>query len=123
VVPYTTLDVPGATGATVAQGINDAGQIVGWFQDPSGNHGFLYSGGTYATLNDPSSAAGLTLAWGINDDGQIVGYYGDNGLSPSGAHGFLATPSPVPEPTSLSLILTGLAVLTRRRIAQRLRGA
>ena len=43
----------GADG-TEAFGINDAGQIVGNYFDSSGTeHGFLYSGGTYTTLNDP----------------------------------------------------------------------
>src|SRR6202022_2541213 len=36
-------------------------------------HGFLYSGDTYTTLNDPSGTS--TTAWGINDRGQIVGSY------------------------------------------------
>ena len=31
---------------TVARGINDAGQIVGYYQNAAGSHGFLYSGGT-----------------------------------------------------------------------------
>jgi probable HAF family extracellular repeat protein len=42
---YTTLEVPGATD-TVASGINDFGQIVGYFYDATGGHGFL------ATPND-----------------------------------------------------------------------
>ncbi len=37
---FTPLDVPGAF-FTEAFGINDAGQIVGWFDNPSGIHGFL----------------------------------------------------------------------------------
>ena len=53
----------------------------------SNTHGFLYSGGTYTTLDDPSAipGGGGTTASGINAAGQIVGYY--NGIS--GAHGFL----------------------------------
>jgi probable HAF family extracellular repeat protein len=118
---YTTLNVPGATGATIAEGINDSGQIVGWYQDASGNHGFRYSGGAYTTIDDPSSPLGLTMAWGINNAGQIAGYYGDNGTNPSGAHGFLATPTSaaaIPEPTSWAMILSGfcgLGVVMRSR--------
>jgi uncharacterized membrane protein len=37
---YTTLDVPGSTGTT-ASGINGSGQIVGWYDDAAGRHGFL----------------------------------------------------------------------------------
>ena len=45
---YTTLNDPLAKYGTVAQGINDAGQIVGWYKDSSSAlHGFLYNGGSY----------------------------------------------------------------------------
>lgn len=37
---FTTLDVPGAY-STVAYEINDRGQIVGYFEDATGRHGFL----------------------------------------------------------------------------------
>ncbi len=75
----------GAKG-TEAYGINDAGQIVGDYADSSGAvHGFLYSGGSYTTLDDPSGTNG-TIAHGINDAGQIVGYYID---SSGTEHGFL----------------------------------
>jgi probable HAF family extracellular repeat protein len=87
---YTTLDDPlaGASASgqgTLTQGINDAGQIVGYYLDSNGNrHGFLYSGGAYTTLSDPL-ATNVTIASGINDLGQVVGYYGDN----TAFHGFL----------------------------------
>jgi probable HAF family extracellular repeat protein len=57
--------------------------MVGQYQDGSGNHGFLYSGGTYTTLNDPSAASdgtpniGGTLPFAINNNGQILGTYQD----------------------------------------------
>ena len=56
---YTTLDdsSQGAT-TTDAWGINNSGQIVGYYQNATGVHGFLYSGGTYTTLNDPLGTAG-----------------------------------------------------------------
>jgi hypothetical protein len=37
---YTTLDPPGATD-TAVQGINDSGQIVGFYRDVGGGHAFL----------------------------------------------------------------------------------
>ncbi len=82
-----TLNGPLGINGTEAFGINDAGQIVGVYEDSSGTfHGFLYSGGTYITLNDPLGTGATTYATGINDAGQIVGYYDDS----SGAeHGFL----------------------------------
>jgi probable HAF family extracellular repeat protein len=61
---YTTLDDPLGPLGTSAQGINTSGQIAGYYLDSSNSsHGFLYSGGTYTTLDDPlaSAAAGGTL--------------------------------------------------------------
>jgi probable HAF family extracellular repeat protein len=77
---YTTLDDP-AGSQTAAQGINDAGQIVGFYGNGNANdsHGFLYSGGVYTTLDDPL-ATGSTLPQGINATGQIVGNY-NNGAA------------------------------------------
>jgi probable HAF family extracellular repeat protein len=46
--------------------------------------GFLYSAGTFTTLDDPVATAG-TSASGINAAGQIVGSYTDG----TGTHGFL----------------------------------
>jgi probable HAF family extracellular repeat protein len=81
VYTYTTLDEPLQLGFTTSPGgINDAGQIVGSYRNNSGNHGFLYSGGTYTTIDDPLGIGG-SYAAGINDAGQIAG--GFNG------HGFL----------------------------------
>src|SRR5262249_59848787 len=80
---FTTLDDPLATAGTLALGINNAGQILGYYTNTSSAHGFLYSGGFYTTLDDPLATT-ETLAWGINDAGQIVGTYGDaSGGSPS----------------------------------------
>jgi probable HAF family extracellular repeat protein len=46
---FTKIDYPGATGTDVTR-INDAGQIVGYYYDSSGNtHGFLLSGATETT--------------------------------------------------------------------------
>ena len=55
---YTTLDDPNVANSTRAFGINDMGQIVGTYNDDSGIHGFLLSGGTYFNFNDPSATDG-----------------------------------------------------------------
>jgi probable HAF family extracellular repeat protein len=51
---YTTLDEPLSVGfTTVATDINFTGQIVGYYHNNGGTHGFLLTGGTYTTLDDP----------------------------------------------------------------------
>ena len=70
-------NIPGPSGAksSVAYGINDSGQIVGYYTDSGGKiHGFLRKGTTYTILNVPGAAS--TIATGINKAGIIVMYYG-----------------------------------------------
>src|SRR3954447_11281998 len=81
---FAPIDVPGAF-ETQAHGINDAGQIVGWFFDDTGTHGFLNTGGSFTPIDVPG--ASLTAVEGINDAGQIVGQFFDS----TGQHGFLDT--------------------------------
>src|SRR5262249_17272140 len=82
---FTTIDPPGAT-QTWANGINDAGQIVGTYRDADNHaHGFLLDvDGSYTTIDVP----GATQTWanGINDAGQMVGWYS---YADNHAHGFL----------------------------------
>ena len=81
---YSTVDFPSAA-TTFAYGNNDGGQIVGAYQDGAGTtHGFLKSGNTFVTIDDPLGIFG-TVALGINNAGQVVGNYTDA----SGTHGFL----------------------------------
>src|ERR1022692_1278460 len=72
---------------TEANGINNAGEVVGTgYLSPSNFHAFLYSGGKMKDLG-PSGAFQAT-AYAINTSGQIVGTYSPN----SGASGtFLYT--------------------------------
>jgi probable HAF family extracellular repeat protein len=81
---YTSIDYPNAK-LTNALGINDVGDIVGYYYySPTARHGFLYSNGQYTSIEYPNAAQ--TEAWAINDTGQIVGYYID---SNSNFFGFL----------------------------------
>jgi hypothetical protein len=45
--------------------------MVGTYEDATGGHGFLYSGGVFTTIDDPNGS--FNFAAGINDAGQIVG--------------------------------------------------
>jgi probable HAF family extracellular repeat protein len=83
---FTAIDVPGASfPGTDAFGINNAGQIVGYFNDIRGSHGFLDTGGRFATIDVPGPEA--TSANGINNAGQIVGLFSRN----TSTHGFVDT--------------------------------
>jgi probable HAF family extracellular repeat protein len=77
---YSYFSAPGAdptTLGTATYSINDAGQIVGYFQDSSGvQHGYLKTGSNFTTLDAPG-ANGLTSAQGINNLGYVTGYYVD----------------------------------------------
>jgi probable HAF family extracellular repeat protein len=79
---FTTLDDPSASTITDAFGINDAGQIVGFFNNASGIHGFLRSGSNFTTLDAPMTT-NRTEALGINIAGTIVGEYTDSTGAPT----------------------------------------
>jgi uncharacterized membrane protein len=80
---FSTISFPGS-GVTYAGGINNSGQILGFYIGASGDvHGFVDNGGVYSSIDVPGAAQ--TIAQRINDSGQIVGYYVDA----SGTHGFL----------------------------------
>ena len=81
---FTIIDVAGATG-TAAEGINPQGDIVGFYNDSSGNsHGFLLSNGSFITIDAPGAVG--TEGNAINPRGDIVGDFNDSSGSD---HGFL----------------------------------
>ena len=91
---FTIIDVPFAGAQnTFAWGINDGGQITGFYTEPGSaicglacNYGFVDSGGVFTSIDAPFTSPGSTQAYGINSSGQIVGgYYNPT----TGAHGFL----------------------------------
>ncbi len=69
---YTAISMPGASG-TYGSGINDNGQIVGYYSDVSGTHGFLFDGTNYVSINVPGAVS--TLAYRINNQEDICGYF------------------------------------------------
>jgi probable HAF family extracellular repeat protein len=113
---FIQIDVPGAR-QTFATSINDLGVIGGWFEDQTGQiHGFLrYRDGAFIQVDVNVSNAFNTQIFGINDEGELVGLY----RTPLEAEfGFLATPSPTPEPTTLLLwgtMAAGIGLVRWRR--------
>ena len=84
---FRTFDFPGST-QTQANGINNAGDIVGGYIDSAHvAHGFLLSRGRFTTIDFPGAT--LTDAHGITPSGQIVGTYID---AADKGHGFLLVP-------------------------------
>jgi probable HAF family extracellular repeat protein len=79
---FTQLDVPGAT-STEAQGIDDCGNVVGFFDDTNGTHGFMWSNGTFTPIDYPGGMD--TNIFGINNKQEIVGSYTVGSID----HGFL----------------------------------
>jgi TolB-like protein/DNA-binding SARP family transcriptional activator len=101
---FVTIDVPGATNTEVT-GINNVGQVVGFYSTPTDwDRGFSYDGNTYTTLNYPGTVVNRDRYWGgtaaqsLNDSGVIVGGHGRTylgvpyGFTYSGG-GFRAMPS------------------------------
>jgi hypothetical protein len=86
-VPGGTIDAPGGS-STSADGINNAGEIVGTFTDAAHvQHGFVRdTSGGFKTI-DPPGSRGTNLL-GINNAGQIVGWFSDTRTQ----NGFLGTP-------------------------------
>jgi len=84
---FTTIDPPGPP-----HGINSNGKVVGTYLSTPGilwpYHGFVYSGGSFTTLDYPGATS--TGACGINDSDQVAGDY----ISPSNnVNGFMVTGS------------------------------
>jgi hypothetical protein len=76
---FTPITLPSADDAvmTTATGINDAGEISGFFQNGLGvTKGFLDNAGTFSVFGVPGSNS--TMFFGINDDGEAVGTYQDS---------------------------------------------
>ena len=114
--------VPGEPGATFVfsqmLGINDHGLAVGYYGDSTtSQHGYFYNTdtGSYSFLDDPAEAfddgVEVTQITGISNSGEISGFYSD---ADGEFHGFVACKvgvNCVPEPGSLTLMGSGLALL------------
>jgi probable HAF family extracellular repeat protein len=101
--------------------INNAGQVVGAGLLDN-NSPYLWDNGTVIDLNSLVNESGWTLskAYGINDLEYIVG----EGIFNGQMHAFLLTPdyetpAPVPEPSTIFLLGTGIAGFAGIRIFKR----
>jgi hypothetical protein len=121
---YVAINFPGAF-STDATGINNSGEIVGFYQQgtncnssfpsPCRTHGFKLINKQFTTIN--VSGALNTTVMGVNDGGDVVGFFETTAHA---VHGFLLhhtgqlqiinPPSPlfgVPEAVNNSLVVVG----------------
>src|SRR5438034_7802146 len=74
----TTFDYPGDVTQTVPSGINDRGDIIGFYTDSEGvTRGFVrFPDGTFsAPIVEPNDTVGFTEGRGITDQRLICGWY------------------------------------------------
>jgi hypothetical protein len=112
---FAAISDPLGVNGTWATGIDNHGDIVGYYVDGGGiTHGFVDLGGTYQTVDDPNAGpGGGTEILGVNNALMVVGYYVD----PNGV--FVGFTAEVPEPATIALFglsALGMAALRRRRI-------
>ena len=112
---YQTIYVPGSV-YTEVQGLNNRGEIVGFYLEDDMFHGFLWKGGSdYTTIDFPG--AQYTVLSGINDDGTIVGFY----AFPDSAadHGLVVTPISTPELSSAPMVGIALVFFATSMLGKR----
>ena len=70
---YSLTDLGATLGpASYAQGINNQGQVVGYWSTSSGIHAFLYESGTFKDLGFLGGTNSYALT--INQSGQVAGF-------------------------------------------------
>ncbi len=86
-ITLTTIDVPGAT-VTEIDGINSAGEMVGFYgqNELSSLSAFSYGNGSFAYFDYPGQ--NVTVAEGINDSGLIVGLATQEAYEGAPVYGF-----------------------------------
>jgi hypothetical protein len=86
---FRQVTIPGFPNAsTMANGVNDLGDIVGAFTRNGSNVGFLLHQGKLTIISFPGATGG-TFPSSINNQGVIVGNYFISGQSNGGTHGFM----------------------------------
>ncbi len=96
---------------STAMGINDAGQVVGWYQEPRYSYNaYIGTTGGGTTLPVSLGVPGNTVAAAINNAAVIVGYYstGNSGIAQAGFIDSKGSLSTFAVPGSPVTYLTGI---------------
>jgi hypothetical protein len=102
---FSTVDPVGST-ETQLLGLNDEGIADGFAVIGGVQHGIIYDSLTKMfTILDPAGSTATTFN-GLNDAGDLVGFFVDAAGNTDGVLG-----TPVPEPSTWVMILTGFAGL------------
>jgi probable HAF family extracellular repeat protein len=102
---FVTIDHPEGFNGTYANGINDAGAVVGRWSDDA-DHGFILTNGVFTTIDVPGSVQSEARA--VNSTGSIVGYYTD---ADGATHGYLleaGTFSTIDAPSAVYTLALGV---------------
>jgi hypothetical protein len=104
---FTPIRLPVAATSVVATGINDHGQVVGYYQAGKITNGFIWGSGHLTVLRYGNHTD--TQAFGINNLGTVVGSFADAG---GRTHGFVRISAhllrTVDAPGSTSTVVNGL---------------
>ena len=114
-----TFDYPGSGNATV-EGINDRGDVVGYFEHPKGAiRGFIrFADGTFSDpIVEPNDTGNITVAKDINNSGDVGGYYFSSDIFYP-YRGFF-WPARLSPNTALAVMITTSMALTMRAIFAR----
>jgi len=106
-----TFDYPLATGITSPQGINERGDVSGFYTDAVGTRGFLRlrNGQFSPPLIDPGDPGNFTQGRDLNDAREVCGYFSEPNFS--AFHGFFflnGTFTTYDVPGATATIITGL---------------
>jgi hypothetical protein len=88
-VRYVTYDVPGYSGNTFLNGVNNKGDLAGFvFAATGGSHGFIVRKGAVTVFDYPGTS-GATIVQGMNNNDALSGFYTDtSGVN----HAFVRSP-------------------------------
>jgi probable HAF family extracellular repeat protein len=96
--------IPPEWTSSVAESINNLGEVAGYGEGPQGRQGFLRSGSDYEVISCPDCMA--TEVKSVNDFGEVAG----SGETASGAnHAFFSYPASVSAPVSQPSTVGGMS--------------